>query len=756
MSGLIIKQVSETITENIFRSYYGADTFIEKSAIPKTYGFVSKKGKKYAGYPDFFKDMGDFVIIVEAKALKHSDAEEEVKYYMNNNSIKNKGMVGIAISGQELSQIKTTYYYRRSSDNDIATFQLHDSLMSLDNISKTYEKKISGQSISDEELTKIIKQLNETFNDGNKVRDTDRSLFFSGILIALRNDDFRASYSSVRQPSKTERATTKLTLLEAHNLNKRLLEAIDIELRGKVNNLSKEFSWRDRFSFISTIDFALADYINIINIIENKIYYPFIHDEKRDILGRAYKLFLSRAGKVENKNIILTPDHIKSLMVKLARLNVNDVVIDTCMGPGGFLMDALEVLTNLAGDNLEKIDEICSKQIIGFEIDPVLFALACSNMFLHGDGRSNLLYRSSLLHDSHEAIVNNGDDVLLKYIKQQKPTKCIINPPYENDNPIKFVRQALQYIESNGKLIVIMPTPTLTKHQELNGLTHDILKTAKLEFVIKMPYNLFNEQGRTVNTSIFGFTKTPHHRNDKVLFYLLEDDGFVSVQHKGRIDVNNKWNDIENNIVDIINNRREIKGVSSLRQIFKQEELNCSGWKEPRDSKHTLVRFDTLFDSVKGTLASNKNVNDGEYEFVTASSERKKHNVYTHDEEALVYAISAGGSLGKSQYVNGRFIASNLCLVLTPNRKNNNEYPINLKFYNWYLEAIRKQLVADLADGTSKLTIKESDLKAYHIEYIPLNEQNDFVQKYVEPLSDLKRELHKAEEKLTSKLYEIL
>lgn len=217
MSGLIIKQVSETITENIFRSYYGADTFIEKSAIPKTYGFVSKKGKKYAGYPDFFKDMGDFVIIVETKALKHSDAEEEVKYYMNNNSIKNKGMVGIAISGQELSQIKTTYYYRRSSDNDIATFQLHDSLISLDNISKTYEKKISGQSISDEELTKIIKQLNETFNDGNKVRDTDRSLFFSGILIALRNDDFRASYSSVRQPSKTERATTKLTLLEAQH-----------------------------------------------------------------------------------------------------------------------------------------------------------------------------------------------------------------------------------------------------------------------------------------------------------------------------------------------------------------------------------------------------------------------------------------------------------------------------------------------------------------------------------------------------------
>lgn len=260
MASLITKQVSESITENIFRNYYGPNTFIEKSAIPKSYGFTSKKGTRYSGYPDFFKDLGDLVIIVEAKALKHSDAEEEVVFYMNNNSITTQGMVGIAVSGQDLSQIKTTYYYRHSPDDEIKEFQVHDSLISVEDIVKTYEKKISGQSISDEELTKIIKQLNETFHAGNKVRDTDRSLFFSGILIALRNDDFRASYKSIRQPSETERATTRLTLLEAHNLNKRLLEAIDIELKGKVNNLSKEFSWYDRFVFISTIDFPLDQY----------------------------------------------------------------------------------------------------------------------------------------------------------------------------------------------------------------------------------------------------------------------------------------------------------------------------------------------------------------------------------------------------------------------------------------------------------------------------------------------------------------
>ena len=240
------------------------------------------------------------------------------------------------------------------------------------------------------------------------------------------------------------------------------------------------------------------------------------------------------------------------------------------------------------------------------------------------------------------------------------------------------------------------------------------------------------------------------------MFFNLESDGFVSVQHKGRVDVNNQWNDIENMILDTINNKREIKGISKARKIYKDGRLNCSGWRDVRGSKHQLVTFDTLFSADKGTLASTKNVDEGEFDFVTASSERKKHDEYTHDCEALVYAISAGGSLGKSQYVNGKFVARNLCLVLTPNDANKRKFPIHLLFYNWYLEAIRKQLVADLADGTSKLTIRESDLKNYYIEYIPLDEQEKFVMDYVIPFDNLVNAVNHAENNLKEKLEAIL
>ena len=662
---------------------------------------------------------------------------------MINNKI-HKDIIGISISGQSQDDILVNYYLKLMGTAEIRSFPQENTLLSMSAIKKQYVKTKYGESVTTEALITVLKDLNKRFNDNNKVRDTDRSLFFSGLMIALKNNNFRSTYKSIQAPSKQDVASTKATVLEAHNLNKAILEAITTELESKINNLSKEFSWRDKFSFIKNIDYTLEEYKKIICIIEEKIFYPFQNEEKQDILGRAYKIFLSRAGKVDNKNIILTPDHIKELMVKLARLSVNDVVLDTCAGSGGFLMEAMETMIALAKGDETTISNIKEKQLIGFEIDPVLFALACSNMFLHGDGRTNLLYRSSLLDETQGAIVNNSDKELLEYIQSMKPTRVIINPPYENNNPIKFTLQALNYLEPGGKLIIIMPTPTLTHNQ--GGLTEKVLSMAKLEYVIKMPNKLFSEQKRTVNTSIFGFTKTPHIKSDDVLFYNLDDDGFVSIQHKGRIDKNETWPEIEDTIFEAISNSTEIPGICQKKKIYKDGILNCAGVQTQRNSNYEMVKIGTLFHVTKGTLASESNI-DGDYPFVTASEEWKTHTEYTIDTEAIVYAVSAAGSLGRSHYIKGKFIASNLCLVLTS--KHDPKYPIDLKFYNCYFASIRKQLVSDLADGTSKLTISPDMFKEYYIDYIPYSEQQAFVQTKLKDFLELQEQYRKAQEQLS-------
>lgn len=213
---------------------------------------------------------------------------------------------------------------------------------------------------------------------------------------------------------------------------------------------------------IRNLNIDLYEYRDIIYLISEKIYKTFKVGQKQDILGKAYKIFLSRAGKVDNKNIILTPDHIKHLMVELADLNIDDVVLDTCMGTGGFLMEAMEKMESLDGVNEAKKEIIHNQQLIGSEIDTKLFVLACSNMFLHGDGRSQL-YDKDILND--DATFKNGDG-FFNYIKSLKPTKCIINPPYEGKNCFDFTSQALDFLDIGGKLIVIIKENTFQNYKE--------------------------------------------------------------------------------------------------------------------------------------------------------------------------------------------------------------------------------------------------------------------------------------------------
>lgn len=734
-------KVSETVTENIFRSFYGADTFIEKSAIPSEYGFTSKKGSGNDGYPDFFLDTAEYAIVVEAKATKHSLAKTETVYYMEHNKIT-KDIIGIAVSGQTEQSLEVTYFLLINGTKKAVELELDGVLLKLDNIRKVYIKARHAEIATEEHLTKTLHSINKQFHDDEIVRDTERSLFFSGLMIALKDVTFRSTYAKIQEPSKEEAKASRTKLLEAHLLNEAIVNAITRQLESKINNLSKEYNWKDKFSFIKTIDYPLIKYKQLIDKIEKNIFLPFENEEKQDILGRAYKIFLSKAGKVDNKNIILTPDHIKSLMVRLARLAVDDVVLDTCTGSGGFLMESMETMIALAQGNEDRITSIKETQLIGFETDSVLFALACSNMFLHGDGRTNLIYRSSLLNDTKDNIVNSDDTELLAYVRKCKPTKVIINPPYENNKSIRFALQAIEYLEKNGKLIIIMPTPTLTHNQ--GGLTEKLLNVAKLDFVIRMPEKLFSEQKRTVNTSIFGFTKTKHNQHDTVLFYNLSDDGFVSIQHKGRVDKTKSWSKKEDDVVNAIFAQSEIPGVCEKRPIYKNGILNCAGIRSKKDSTYEMVKIGTLFKYQWGSLASESS-EDGEYDFVTASTEWKTHTNYSHDCEALVYAVSAAGSLGRAHYVNGKFIASNLCIILTPK---SDKYRIDMQFYKFYFNSIKEQIRADLADGTSKLTISPDDLMEYYIEYVPYDKQVEFYKSNIVPYEQLVSQLKLAEDNL--------
>lgn len=289
-------KTSETVTENIFRSFYGSNQFIEKSAIPVSYGFKSKKGSGKEGYPDFFCDCGEFSIIVEAKAKNHESAKSEVQFYMENNQISTD-TIGIAVSGQTVQDLNVTYYLFLYGSTKATELKADSALLTIDNIEKLYKKSKCAEITTIEHLTKTLHQLNKQFQYENIVRDTERSLFFSGLMIALKDLTFRSSYAAIQAPSKDEANASRTAMMEAHLLNEAIVNAITRQLESKVNNLSKEYNWRDKFSFIKAIDYPLVKYKKIIKTIYENIFLPFENEEKQDILGRAYRIFFQRLAR---------------------------------------------------------------------------------------------------------------------------------------------------------------------------------------------------------------------------------------------------------------------------------------------------------------------------------------------------------------------------------------------------------------------------------------------------------------------------
>lgn len=142
----------------------------------------------------------------------------------------------------------------------------------------------------------------------------------------------------------------------------------------------------------------------------------------------------------------------------------------------------------------------------------------------------------------------------------------------------------------------------------------------------------------------------------------------------------------------------------------------------------SLIRIDKLFNFEKGVLQSSK-CTPGKYNFITASSEWKTHNEYSHDCEALIFAAAASGSLGRTHYVNGKFISSDLCFIITP--KDPINYPIDLRFYHIIFNEFKNDIVKNTKAGTSKEAIGLGSFGRYELPYFDIERQKEIKSRFV-------------------------
>lgn len=514
---------------------------------------ASKAQTGKVGYPEYCSVVKDFVIVIEDKAdtanhIKHNDKAlicqnaTSVRDFAVNGALhygihlaKNtsyKKIIAIGVSGnQKRHKISPLFINERGeykSLEDVETFTLFNEK----NIGEYYTTNILKEQTDEEkttaEILKDAKELHEDLRNYGSIQDKDKPLIVSGILLALREIEYKNF--DIDNLNGDEIKTDGQKIYEAIQAN---LDRAQVKPQVKKDKLLSQFLVIRDTKAINEINSTLGKtpLKHYTQFIYDHIYknIKYIHSAE-DYLGRFYGEFMSYSGgDGQTLGIVLTPRHIVELFCELIDLKPTDSVFDPCCGTAGFLIAAMHHMLQKTDKETEK-RKIRKEQLHGIELQPYMFTIATTNMILRGDGKSNL--------EQEDFLKQNPAQLQLKGCNVG-----MMNPPYSQGskaNPnlfeISFTEHLLDSLTADGKAIVIVPQSSMTgKSKEEQTIKENILKKHTLEGVITLNKNTFYGVGTNPCIAVFS-TGIPHEKDKIVKFINFENDGFEVQKHIGLVE----------------------------------------------------------------------------------------------------------------------------------------------------------------------------------------------------------------------------
>ena len=550
---------------------------------------ASKRGTGKAGFPEYVGVVKDFLLVIEDKAslknhikrdadnlisLKTKDVTDYAvngAYFYARHLSQNtlyKKIFAFGISGTEKKHKITPLFINDRGD----LFELEDveSFISFNekNIDEYYLKDVLKESTDTEkELEEILadaKELHEHLRNYGNMKDEEKPLVVSGILLALRERD-NGNFSidtligdtQITDGQKIyqaiESSFKRTDLSPVTKIDKILSQFTVIKDSMKLNEINKTLKKTPLRFFTEFLDEHLYKSIKYTKSAE-------------DYLGRFYGEFMRYSGgSGQTLGIVLTPRHITELFCDLLELKTTDRIFDPCCGTGGFLVAALHTMLSKTENESEKLN-IRKNQLYGIELRSDMFTVATTNMILRGDGKSNL----------------HCDDFLMKNPKQLqtefRATVGMLNPPYsqgtKNDSDlyeISFTEHLLDSLLPNSKCAVIVPQSSMTgKTNEEKSIKENILKHHTLEGVIMLQKDTF--YGIGVIPCIAVFTSGQPHPKDKICKFInFEDDGYKVAPHIGLLETQ-AAKDKKQHLLDVWFDRIEAENKFCVKTTVTYED----------------------------------------------------------------------------------------------------------------------------------------------------------------------------------------
>ena len=424
---------------------------------------------------------------------------------------------------------------------DIRVFKDNVEVDGLSNVLQDkgyYIELFTKNTIDKQRIYNLTKRINDCLHTEFGIKNLyHRMIFTACALVAKRYGAMLIKDMSFSLMKNSILSTLNKSLEESRKQNLKLDLLTEVYAEIKMNNTTNQEAINNFIVWVSEISECVnSDYWN-----------------GEDVMGIFFNEFNRYKGKSDSGQVF-TPDHITSFMYRLINVNQNDKVLDAACGSGAFLVKAMcNMMKEAGGVKTKKAGQIKESQLFGIEFDREIFALACANMLIHKDGKTNLEHLDSRTLEACE------------WIKSKKITKVLMNPPFETKyGCLTIVDNVLKNVPQNTKCAFILPDKKLEKDSRGKKL----LKHSTLDKIIKLPEKVFSEG---VTTSIFIFTAGIPQNNKEIFACYIEDDGLETVKNQGRQDIKDKWQDIEDSWIDIIHKQY---GHETIQWVKPNEHLS--------------------------------------------------------------------------------------------------------------------------------------------------------------------------------------
>lgn len=466
------------------------------------------------------KDKNKPALILETKA-EGKDLEghpsDELKKNLNYALDYYQEVLGILYNGNDVKIIRNN----QPGDKTLIDAQMARKLEPKE----YYLKSLTDKSIDVQEIYNLTKRINDSLKFDFGINDLyDRMIFTASALVAQR-------YGARLQPGMVYSAMQS-TIVSM--LNKSLQR--NPQQNTKLHILVDVYQ-NIKMGYPENQD-AVDNFIENINQISRSI--NSSHWRGEDVMGIFFNEFNRYKGKSDNGQVF-TPDHVTNFMYRLIDVHENDCVFDGTCGSGAFLTKSMaNMIQEAGGPDTNEAKRIKQHQLYGIEIDERVFALACANMMIHKDGKTNLDRDNTMSAEAARWMHNiNWTDT--GNLKKYHITKILMNPPYERKyKPIDILNNVFDNMPKGIDVAILLPDHKLEK--ESKRKVRKLLTNNRLLKIIKLPEETFNEG---VSVSIFILRTGESTEGKEVFTCEIKNDGLETVKNQGRQDIKNRWPEIE-------------------------------------------------------------------------------------------------------------------------------------------------------------------------------------------------------------------